>query len=193
MPKTFVAENVSGLVKGKAVGYFRIYINEMRKCGYQVSARLINAKWLGVPESRERVIFIGVRNDLNLLPVFPKPQSEQITLGEALKGVENSQAEEKVLLEDARKYEWGKKLAQMPKNPKKPESGAKYFNGSYFNLKRESMYAPCSTICQMNGAKSASGNCHPYKDRKFTINELKRITSIPDDFILTGKYEQQWE
>ena len=55
------------------------------------------------------------------------------------------------------------------------------------------MKAPCSTICQMNGQKGAAGNCHPLYDRKFTIAELKRITSLPDDFILTGDYTQQWE
>ena len=69
--------------------------NKCPVCGYQVSARLINEKWLGVPESRERVIFIGVRNDLDLLPVFPKPLTEQIPLGVALKEVENSPDEEK--------------------------------------------------------------------------------------------------
>ena len=34
---------------------------------------------------------------------------------------------------------------------------------------------------------------HPLEDRTYTIPELKRITSIPDDFVLTGTYEQQWE
>lgn len=31
------------------------------------------------------------------------------------------------------------------------------------------------------------------ENRKFTISELKRITSVPDDFILTGNYSQKWE
>ena len=66
-------------------------------------------------------------------------------------------------------------------------------NGSYFNLRRESLYAPCGTVCQMNGNPSACGNSHPLEDRKFTIPELRRIMSIPDDFILTGTYAQQWE
>ena len=81
----------------------------------------------------------------------------------------------------------------MPKNPPRSISGQRYMDGSYFNLRRESMYAPCSTICQMNGQKGAAGNCHPLYDRKFTIPELKRITSLPDDFQLTGDYTQQWE
>ena len=37
------------------------------------------------------------------------------------------------------------------------------------------------------------GTIHPAECRKYTINELKRLTSIPDDFILTGDYSQQYE
>lgn len=191
-PKTFVAENVSGMVKGKAIGYFKYYLRKMKDCGYNVEAKLLNAKWLGVPQSRERIIFVGVRNDLNTAPVFPKPLSYCYTLQNAFEDLptDNSREAER-LLEDAKKHAWYNVLKKMHKNPLKSESGAKYMNGSYFSLKRESLYQPCSTICQMNG--TASGNSHPLEDRKFTINELKRITSLPDDFVLTGDFAQQWE
>lgn len=192
-PKTFIAENVSGMIKGKAIGYFREYIRLMQNCGYRVKAQLINAKYLGVPQSRERIIFVGVRNDLDIDPHFPKPKSHIFTLGDALKGVKNDEEEISKLIEDAKRYSWGSVLKKLPKDPKKIVSGDQVENGSYFSLKRESIYMPCSTICQMNGASSASGNCHPIEDRKFSIPELKRITSIPDDFILTGEFCQKWE
>ena len=196
-PKTFVAENVSGLVKGNAKGYFKMIIKTMKDCGYEVSARLVNSKYLGVPQARERLIFVGVRNDLvkkyNVHPSHPKPQSEIVTLGMALEGVEENKEQEKKLEEYAQKYKYGAVLKKIPKDPKRPIQGSKVMNGSYFNLVRESMYAPCSTICQMTGSESASGNCHPYYDRKFTINELKRITSVPDDYVATGTFAQQWE
>lgn len=192
-PKTFVAENVSGMVKGKAIGYFKYYLRKMKDCGYNVEAKLLNAKWLGVPQSRERIIFVGVRNDLNIAHVFPKPLSYYYTLRDAFENLDISSDEIKYLIDTANKYSWGQVLKKLPKNPKKVISGSRVMNGSYFNLVRESFYAPCSTICQMNGADSASGNCHPIENRKFTINELKRITSLPDDFILTGNFAQQWE
>jgi DNA (cytosine-5)-methyltransferase 1 len=84
-------------------------------------------------------------------------------------------------------------LKKLPKNPQSAISGSSVMNGSYFNLIRESMYKPCSTICQRNGDLSTASNCHPLEDRKFTIAELKRITSIPDDFVLTGDFAQRWE
>lgn len=192
-PKTFVAENVSGMVKGTAVGYFREYIKCMEQCGYKVKAQLINAKYLGVPQSRERIIFVGVRNDIGIMPCFPKPYNYIVPLGNALKNITNDEKEIKQLIEDANKYKWGEILKKIPRNPKKPISGTSVANGSYFNLIRESLYAPCSTICQMHGNASAAGSCHPTEDRKFTIAELKRITSVPDDFVLTGTFAQRWE
>lgn len=192
-PKIFVAENVSGLVKGAAKGYFKLILQALKDCGYNVRASVLNARWLGVPQSRERIIFIGVRNDLKMEPVFPTPLPYEYTLKEAFGDLKNDPKEVAELIEMAKKYKWGQVLKKIPANPPKAIKGSSVMNGSYFNLSRESMKKPCSTICQMNGLASAAGNCHPLEDRKLTIAELKRITSIPDDFILTGTYQQQWE
>lgn len=83
-PKVFVAENVSGLVKGTAKGYFKLILKELQECGYNVKAKVLDAQWLGVPQMRQRLIFIGVRNDLCLEPAFPKPLSYQYTVRDAL-------------------------------------------------------------------------------------------------------------
>jgi DNA (cytosine-5)-methyltransferase 1 len=72
-PRVFVAENVSGLVKGVAKGYFIEVMRTLKRCGYRVAARVLDAQWLGVPQSRQRLIFVGVRDDLNLAPVHPAP------------------------------------------------------------------------------------------------------------------------
>ena len=192
-PKVFVAENVSGMVKGKAIGFFKYYLDKMKKCGYRVSASLLNSKWLGVPQARERIIFVGVRADLNIDPVFPKPLPYFYTLKDAFEGLPEEREEKDRLIAEYKKYKTGYVLKKLPKNPLKPIKGSSVMNGSYFNLSRESLFQPCSTICQMNGQKGTAGNCHPLEDRKFTISELKRITSLPDDFILTGNYTQQWE
>lgn len=83
-PRTFVAENVSGLVKGTAKGYFKLILRELRACGYRVEARLLDASWLGVPQARQRLIFVGVREDLGVGPVFPTPLPYQYTVRDAL-------------------------------------------------------------------------------------------------------------
>ena len=62
-PKVFVMENVSGMVKGDMKLMFAEILKELKASGYAVKARLLNAMYFGVPQSRERMIFIGVRND----------------------------------------------------------------------------------------------------------------------------------
>ena len=193
-PKTFVAENVSGLVKGTAVGFFKEFIREMKAAGYQVKAQLLNAAWLGVPQKRERLIFVGVRNDIGIDPVFPKPEKYFYTIRDALNGVEIDEAERLTLIESAKKYSWYKIAEQFPVNPAKMIAGEDIRGkGKAFNLQRWPYDSPVGTLCQSHGQPGVYGTIHPTEIRKFTINELKRLTSIPDDFILTGDYSQKYE
>ncbi|MCF3960281.1 DNA cytosine methyltransferase [Streptomyces fuscigenes] len=86
-PRTFVAENVSGLVKGTAKGMFLEILSALKAPGYRVAARLLDASRLGVPQSRQRLIFMGVREDLNMEPAFPAPLPYQYTVRDALPAV----------------------------------------------------------------------------------------------------------
>lgn len=83
-PRVFIAENVSGLVKGVAKGYFQEIIARLRDCGYRVAAQVLDAQWLGVPQQRHRVIFVGVRDDIDREPAFPVPLTYRYTLRDAL-------------------------------------------------------------------------------------------------------------
>lgn len=83
-PKVFVAENVEGLLRGKAKGYFKRIIEMMRSAGYSVKCGLLDASYYGVPQSRKRAIFIGVRNDLGLAPLFPTPFSYRYSIADAI-------------------------------------------------------------------------------------------------------------
>src|SRR6266853_3999467 len=83
-PKTFVAENVSGLVKGTAKGWFIEVLRSLKASGYRVTARLLDAQWLGVPQMRQRIIFVGVREDLSIDPVHPEPFRYRYSVRDAL-------------------------------------------------------------------------------------------------------------
>lgn len=72
-PRAFVAENVKGLVSGVAKGQFKRIHAGLVAQGYRVRAKVLDAQWLGVPQRRKRVIFIGIRDDLGADPVFPDP------------------------------------------------------------------------------------------------------------------------
>lgn len=83
-PRFFVAENVSGLVKGKAKGYFKLILRRLRRAGYVVCAKLLDAQWLGVPQMRQRIIFVGAREDLSVEPRHPPPLAFRYSVAEAL-------------------------------------------------------------------------------------------------------------
>lgn len=87
-PRVFVAENVTGLIKGVSKGYFLDILKAMQQTGYRVEAQVLNAAYLGVPQARQRVIFVGVREDVAQAvgcgPVFPKPLPYVYTVRDVL-------------------------------------------------------------------------------------------------------------
>ena len=180
-PRAFVAENVSGLIKGTAKGYFLEILEDLKRSGYTVRCKVLDAQWLGVPQVRKRTIFIGFRNDLDIQPDFPKPLPYQYSLAEAVEGLPIAAYDPDI---DIRRFaifsEWDK-LRQGSTSDK------------YFSLCRPSWRHPCPTITATAGNVGAAGVCHPTEPRKFTIQELKRIFGFPEDFLLTGTFMQQWE
>ncbi len=70
-PKYFVAENVSGLKHLGAGSFLEKQLTVYKAAGYQVSYHMVNARGYGVPQSRNRLFIIGVRNDLGQRFEFP--------------------------------------------------------------------------------------------------------------------------
>lgn len=213
-PKVFVAENVSGLVKGTAKGYFLEILGALKACGYKVSCRVLDAQWLGVPQSRQRTIFVGVRNDLNREPVHPVPLAYRYTVRDALPWITkvvhdtsgafgagditnrpspaitvgvNSLNSRHFQVEaecDISRFAIGKEWDRV-------KTGGQ--SSKYFSLQKPDLDKPCPCVTQTAGNTGAAGVCHPTEKRKFSIAELRRICAFPDDFILKGSYAQQWE
>jgi len=83
-PRLLVMENVSGLVKGKMRLTFVTILRKLKFCGYRVSARLLNAMYFGVPQSRQRLIFVGVREDLSAQSSHPRALRRAMGLRQAM-------------------------------------------------------------------------------------------------------------
>jgi DNA (cytosine-5)-methyltransferase 1 len=203
-PKIIIGENVKGLTIGEAVNYYHKILNTFESIGYYVTSKVLSSKNFGVPQSRERTFFIAVREDvadklgisfLNMSSLFPKENDEIVTLGEAIDGIDNDKEEVQMLLDSlGPEKAAGLTLSKMPKNPNKILTGMDYHpKKHHFNLKRTSSKLPCPTITAMGNFASFPGVCHYGEDRKFTIKELKRIMSLPEDYILTGKHNKQSE
>lgn len=74
MPPYIILENVSGM-RSTAGGHFEQAIKEyMEELGYTVSIRLVNAAEFGVPQVRQRLLFVGVRNDSGMTIPYEFPE-----------------------------------------------------------------------------------------------------------------------
>ena len=219
-PRAFVAENVAGLVKGKAFGYFKTILAEMKEAGdgYRVKAFDLNAEWLGVPQRRRRIVFVGVRRDLGLEPVAPTPLRYRYSIADALPWL----AEKSVIHDTRGNFKSEGEIAHRPAptitsgmggmnschfkvHPPPAESllegtalgreAAKLRPGQqsdkYFSLVRPRSTEPSPTITT-KGSRGTASVIHPTEPRKFTVQELKRLFSFPDDYELVGKYREQW-
>ncbi|WP_075841133.1 DNA cytosine methyltransferase [Clostridium perfringens] len=71
-PMAFVAENVKGIVSKAHIESFNEIVEMFKESGYTVTYKLVNAKDYGVPQDRERVFIVGIRNDLKVSYEFPE-------------------------------------------------------------------------------------------------------------------------
>lgn len=184
-PKVFVAENVSGLVKGTAKGYFKRILAALREPGYRVSCRVLDGQWLGVPQMRQRTIFVGVRDDLGLDPAHPAPLGYRYTVGEAVEGLRDG-GEAKWLKPgtDTHRYWLATKPGASLSDACKELTG----KNSFLTHVKQSPNRPANTITQ--GTQQLY---HWREPRTLTLEELRRIGGFPDDFELTGDFSQRWE
>lgn len=95
-PKYVIWENVKNLLSKKHRHNFDAYIEAMDKLGYHSNYQVLNAKDFGVPQNRERVFTVSIRNDLNVDFKFPEPQELTIRLKDVLE----PQVDEKYYLSD---------------------------------------------------------------------------------------------
>jgi DNA (cytosine-5)-methyltransferase 1 len=180
-PKVFVMENVSGMVKGKMKLIFAEILRELKACGYRVKARLLNAMYFNVPQSRERMIFIGVRDDLGIEPSHPAAQTKPQVASEAFRGVVNKTFNRPLAT-----------VATAIWNHVRPgQNGTHYRAGYYMNSLKCHPQKPLPTIPKI--CPGGGGHMHWSEPRSLTIEELRRGASFPDDFAMVGSFSQQWE
>jgi DNA (cytosine-5)-methyltransferase 1 len=220
-PKVFVCENVAGITSGTSKqllgseqynifgGEENTIYHSLVNCGYKVRYKVLNAKNYGVPQNRERTIFIGVRKDIPADITYPTPMSDIVSLGEALNDVvciemnriAFGETEPRRVKRDnvcftvtadglgaTRRYKVIRHGLNVAQKDRKNES--KLFTDSYKEV------SP-TILSQYKGLANGIVEVE-YEDgetamRKLSIPELKIISSFPTDYILTGSYSKQWE
>jgi DNA (cytosine-5)-methyltransferase 1 len=174
-PEIFVAENVKGMMTLGGGEVFRQIVEDFAAAGYRVEARLLNSRDYGVPQIRERVILVGVRNDLDFEYEYPEITHGE---GEGLKPF--------VTLKEA--------IGDLEADP------GPYFTGSYSTIfmsrNRKKGWDEQSFTIQASGRQAP---IHPgglpmekvhknlwlfpdgeENNRRLSVKEIQRIQTFPD-------------
>lgn len=183
-PKVFVMENVSGMVKGKMKFVFRDIMLALKDTGYNVKCKLLNAMYYEVPQSRERLIWIGVRGDLNKEPSFPAPVGKPITVRKALKGYENEHGTPP----------GGTLLQIISIMPQGAKNGSGIYSHKivgkkqFFGVNRLHWDKVSPTII-----KTYQRMFHPDFNAPLSTNQAKLLASFPIEYKFNGSESDAWQ
>ena len=195
-PKMFMAENVRGLVSHDHGRTLATIIDVFESLGYHIQKKILNACYYGVGQKRERIVIIGIRNDLDIKFEYPIPDKNWTTLRTALKncpvslGVEYSEKKKKIL----ELVPPGGCWVDLPEDIAKEYMGKSYYSGGGRRgmARRISWDEPCLTLTCSPSQKQTE-RCHPNETRPFTIRESARIQSFPDDWVFCGGIGDQYK
>lgn len=203
-PKIFLMENVRGLLSSDGGKTKEAIENEFRAIGYNVKSKVLCAADYGVPQIRNRIFFIGVRNDYSLEPDFPEPlysKATYLTVGDAINdliGKENI-IPNHVPMKHNKTVEGRiaciKEGEGIPKEglPETVSHGSRsdYKNNEIKNFshvyRRLSRFKPATTMVPGHNAFPL----HPTENRSLTVREAARIQTFPDDVVFCGTRQDQ--
>lgn len=197
-PKMFLFENVRGLLTHDKGRTHDTILNVFENEGYVIKEKILNAWDYGVPQKRERLIMVGVRQDLTTYVdfEFPKKHKYKPVLRDILLDCPPSQ---------------GSQYSNYKKNIFElvppggywrdiPEDIAKEYMKSTWNmgggrtgiLRRMSLDEPSLTVLTSPSQKQTE-RCHPFEARPFNIRESARCQSFPDEWEFAGAMGQQYK
>ena len=181
-PRAFIMENVAGMMKGKMKLITAEVFRELQACGYRVKAQLMDSQYFEVPQSRPRMIFVGVRKDLPVEPAFPHPSRRMISCREALHGIDH---EEMAPPLSPRQQEVWRQL-------KPGEAGYRRDDGQKTNFSHQKLHPlrPSFVMVRSCLYGGYSRLWHWAEPRSLSLGELKRIGAFPPEFRFPGTYEQ---
>ena len=190
-PKLFLLENVSGMVTMQKGKVFELIKKELTAVGYTLYSKLLNAKDFGVPQSRRRIIIIGVRNDIKAPFEFPASTHDEDTYNTV-----GSALFDNPVNEDNPNHLIGKltplnfeRLTHIPEGGSMKNCPPELQNNSDLNrsMRRLSRTKISHTIVHNN----CDHYYHPTENRRITIREMARIQGYEDDYIFLGSKSEQ--
>lgn len=205
-PKVFMGENVKGLYTHDKGHTFEVIKSVIADLGYTlVEPRVLKAIQYQVPQKRERLILIAIRNDIadKVKFHYPSPYNRVVTLRDAFfKGIlYDCDVPESI----GQKYPQRKKeiMEQVPMGgywkDLPDDLQREYMKGSYYMgggktgiARRLSLDEPSLTLTCAPAMKQTE-RCHPTETRPLTVREYARIQTFPDDWEFCGNMTAQYK
>lgn len=205
-PKVLLAENVRGLLNHDDGATLKSISDVIRELGYTlVEPRVLKAMFYQVPQKRERLFLIGIRNDLaqKVEFVWPSPYKRVMTMRDALKAGELFPDD--VPVSEGQKYPKRKSeiLAMippggywrdLPDNLQREYMMKSYFlGGGKTGMARRLSWEEPSLTLTCAPAQKQTERCHPDETRPLTVREYARIQTFPDSWTFAGPISSQYK
>lgn len=203
-PPICIGENVKGLLSHDNGKTLQGMISILDEIGYNVvPVEVLKAINYKVPQKRERLILVGIRKDIDVKYVYPKPYKKIYNLKDALKkgdlfdtnvpksnGVKYPESKKNVLDLVPPKGYW----RDLPLEIQKDFMGASFYlgGGKTGMARRIGWDEPCLTLT-CSPAQKQTERCHPDETRPFTVREYARIQTFPDNWHFSGPISQQYK
>jgi len=199
-PKVVLFENVKGFLSSKddlGIPMIERFTADMSEIGYDTSYKLLNASNYGVPSNRERVFIVCISKDLGIDFEFPLPDmmTHKITVGEVLS---------RTFPPDEAQEVWPLSPSSMEILEYIPEGGSwknvpyeklsirhqkirdemkKYHSPNFY--RRFARHEVMGTVTAAATPEN-SGIVHPFENRRYSVREIARFQSFPDEFKFVG-------
>ena len=166
-PKVAIAENVKGMIKGNAKGYTKAVLRRFKEIGYRPQLFLINAADCGVPQKRERIFFVAIRDDIKVEELKLSPSNKWISAKAALKDIE---------VDDRASLKISKRQELLWYAINEGELFSKITPGKNFTQRKLARNQPSFTLT------ATDSTYHWAEPRYLSFQECKRLGSFPDNY-----------
>ena len=196
MPKVFIGENVRGLVrhdKGRTLQTMMEALREIEDpatgAKYSVAYRVVRSQYHDVPQKRERIIIIGLRNDIGANIFFPRKRDYIISLWDAIGDRPQSEGQlypesKKAVLELVPP---GGCWRDLPEDLQKEYLGGSFYSGGgKTGMARRLSWEQPSLTLTTSPAQKQTERCHPEETRPLNVREYARIQTFPDSWKFEG-------
>ncbi|MDK1725812.1 DNA cytosine methyltransferase [Dellaglioa algida] len=195
-PKMFIAENVRGLLTHDHGRTLETIIDVFSQMGYKVTYKVLNAWEYGVAQKRQRMIIIGIRNDIDTVYQYPAPHEYKPVLKDVLQNVPESVGQEfsSAKADVMKLVPAGGYWRDLPDQIAKDYMGKSYYtSGGRTGMARRISWNEPSLTLTTSPSQKQTERAHPEENRPFKTREYARIQSFPDDWAFEGSTGQVYK